>query len=189
MTDLGHAVPDLHYDDEVIAEGPPPHRWTSLEKWLVGALAVALLAVGALGGWVYADHRQGESVLGLTSVQTAAVDAVTLHLAALNTNDAAALRETMTSDVVWSAPGDGGIGVGPYRGEDYVTFTQQFAPSFQITALGDPVVGGDTTVAVPVSISGPLGATGTGLNVYHVRAEGGTVKVSEILWIPQVADR
>ncbi len=189
MTDLGHAVPDLHYDDDVIVEGPPVHRWSTLEKWLGGALAVALLAVGALGGWVYADHRQGESASGLTSAQAAAVHAVELHLAALNTNDATALRETMTSDAVWSAPGEGAIGVGPYRGDDYVTFMQQLAPSFQITTLGDPVVAGDTAVAVPVSISGPLGVTGTGLSVYHVRAEAGTVKVSEILWIPQVSDR
>jgi hypothetical protein len=165
------------------------HRWSRLEKWLVGALAVALLAVGVLGGVVYADHRQSDPVPGLTAAQVAAVAAVKLHLAALNTNDPVALRETMTADAVWSAPGDGALGAGPYRGEDYVTFMQQLAPSFEITTLGDPVVAGDTVVAVPASISGPLGVSGTGLSVFQVRAEGGTVKVSEILWIPQVSDR
>jgi hypothetical protein len=168
---------------------PAEHHRSALVWWLAGGLAVALLAVIGLGAWVYYDHNQ-TTTTGLTSTQAAAVAAVDAHMAAMNANDPAAIANTATSDVVWTTVFGGKVMDGPYVGKDYLALMASAAPTFSIQKLGDPAVGGDSVVAVPTYFSAnKLGASGTGVTVFTVRAEGGQLKVAEITVYPDLASR
>lgn len=153
-----------------------------VNRWLAGGLVVALLAVIGLGAWIFYDRNHS----GLTTAQTAAVAAVNANLAAHNADDWAGIANTMTPDVVWTAVAAGKITDGPLVGQAYVGLVQSMG-GVHFTTLGDPVVAGDTVVAVPVSLSG--GAAGTGMAVFTVRDDGGQVKVAEMVYLTEPSSR
>jgi hypothetical protein len=173
---------DLRYDviEDSVPPGPDPKRVIS---WLAGGLVVALVAVVGLGAWVYSDHRQ--TTPGLTTSQVAAVAAVNASLAAQNANDYAALAKYLTKDVSWIGVGGGVIGDGPVVGRQAYVDMIKSAGGVKFTKLADPVVASDTVVAVPLIVS----VGGLGVCVFTVRNDGGTVKVSEMVWIPDPSFR
>ena len=162
---------------------PVVHHRSTLNWWLAGGLVVALLAVIGLGAWVYNDHHQ--TTTGLTTTQAAAVAAVDASLAAQNANDCTALANSLTSDATWMAVGGGAIGVGPIVGRQAYVDMIKSEGGATFTKLADPVVASDTVVAVPMNVS----ISGAGVCVFTVRNDGGTVKVSEMVWIPEVNSR
>jgi len=175
VTDLRHAM--------VPETAPVEHHRSTLNWWLAGGLVVALLAVIGLGGWVYYDHHQ--TTTGLTATQAAAVAAVNANVAAHNADDYAAMANSMTSDFSWTAVGGGAITAGPINGRQaYLDMIKSYGGA-HMTTLADPVVASDTVVAVPMTVS--IG--GTGVLVVTVRNDGGTVKVSEMVWVPEPGSR
>jgi ketosteroid isomerase-like protein len=176
-------VTDLQH--EIVPEtAPAVHHRSKLNWWLAGGLVVALLAVIGLGAWVYHDHNQTPTTPTLTSTQAAGVAVVKANIAALNAADYTALANTMTSDVVWMTVGGGKVLAGPRTGSQaYVAFVKSNPTQF--TTLGDPIVAGDSMVAVPVSVAGG----GTGMWVCTVRNVDGSMKVSEMLWVPEPSAR
>ena len=91
----------------------------------------------------------------------------------------------MTSDVSWMQVGAGAIGIGPVVGRQACLDMIQSNGGATFTKLADPVVASDTVVAVPLSVS--IG--GTGVCVFTVRNDGGTLRVSEMVWIPEPNSR
>jgi len=144
---------------------------------------VALLAVIGLGAWVYYDHRQ--TTTGLTTSQSAAVAAVNASLAAQNANDYPALAKYLTDDVSWMEVGGGRIDIGPVVGRQAYVDMIKVDGGANFTELADPVVASDTVVAISLNVS--IG--GTGVCVFTVRNDAGTVTVSEMVWVPEPTSR
>jgi len=159
---------------------PVEHHRSALVWWLAGGLAVSLLAVIGLGAWVYADHRG-------SSEQQAAMTAVTAFMDARNAHDPAAVAAATTSDIVFSGIVAGTISEGPYAGTQFTKwFTDQMGPTFHIDAVSPGVMSGTDEIAVPTHITASdAGVDLTGIAVYRVTEVNGTMKVSEIVWLPK----
>jgi hypothetical protein len=132
---------------EIIGESPQagaPARRSLLPYLLAAALALALVAVAALGFRVYLDHRDTRS-----ATDQAAVAATMAWIDAMNAHDLQATHKAMTSEGRIVFLSEDVVQDGPYSGSDFDSFAKEmYADGFHLTVLHDPVVANGLQVEV-----------------------------------------
>ena len=160
--------------------------------WSIAVAAIALMAVGGIGGWLLAgqddepvaDERQA---ITLTADQQEAIAVVAAHQDAHNAADSGAMRATLTTNATWTSV-DIGKTADPISAEDYINVVRNgpdvWTWTGEPTAVGDlPNPSGNIQVAVPThrEISG--GPDADGLMLYTLREIDGQLKIEEIFWM------
>ncbi|MGZ4594289.1 MAG: Rv0361 family membrane protein [Actinomycetes bacterium] len=159
-------------------------------RGLMVALALAVLVVVGLAGFLYVEHHQ-------TDEERAAQAAVTAYVDAMNNHDLSALQRATTEGGTWEAVGKGAIVTGPYAGQAYWRWVQSlFAQGFHLEVMSPAIVSGGTEVALSTRLR--LAGTFTGIVLphpreyldevgvteFHLVREGGQLKVAEVVWMP-----
>ena len=103
------------------SETSQSRRW-GRAWWLIAAAAIALVAVGGVGGWLLAsqDDRpvaEERQAITLTADQRDAVAVVAAHRDAQNAGDRSAMLATLTTNATWNSVADGTTGI-PMSAED-----------------------------------------------------------------------
>jgi hypothetical protein len=171
-------VPDLE-KLEILGDEQPAPRPAQLTRWLAAALAVALVAVAGLAGWIWWDHRDTRS-----DTEKAAAAAVLAWDDGFNAHDLQAMHRVMTSDCGVTFIDSVGSVDGPYQGLSGDVGAQSlFSRGAHVTVLQGPVVGASLEVWVLVRMTELEDQPQIGHQVFQLAREDGQLLISAVTWV------